>query len=125
MAPFTKKQRFCRRFNGTTYFKPRGVPLSSLEINKLELDELEAIQLCDYEDLHQAEAAERMGVSTSTFQRLLYSGRRKVSDALYNSKAIEIIRHEQILERVYGRGRSRRGQCHRKLQIKQRNKNRK
>ena len=86
MAPFARKQRFCRLFSGKTYFKSRGVPLSSLAINKLELDELEAMQLCDYEDLHQAEAAERIGVSSSTLQRLLYSGRRKVTDALYNSK---------------------------------------
>ncbi len=98
MAPFIRKRRYCRRFSGTTYFKPRGVPLSSLKINKLELDELEAMRLCDYEDLHQAEAAKKMGISSSTLQRLLYSGRKKITDALYNSKAIKIIRHEQILE---------------------------
>lgn len=118
MAPFIRKQRYCRRFSGTTYFKPRGMPLSSLEINKLELDELEAMRLCDYEDLHQAAAAEKMGISTSTLQRLLYSGRRKVADALCNSKAIEIIKHEQILEKACIQGYSRHGQCRRKIIVK-------
>lgn len=99
MSPFARKQRYCRPFTGVTYFKPRGIPLSSLEINILNLDELEAMHLCDYEDLDQAEAAKKMKISTSTLQRILYSGRRKVIDALYCSKAIEIIKHEQILER--------------------------
>ena len=118
MAPFTRKQRFCRLFSGRAYFKPRGVPLSSLDINKLGLDELEAMHLCDYEDLHQSEAAAKMGISTSTLQRLLYSGRKKIIDALYNSKAIEIIKHEQILEKAYGRGYGRHGPCRRKTIIK-------
>jgi len=99
MAPFCKKHRICRRFLGATYFKPRGIPLHDLEINILDLDELEAIHLCDHEDLEQREAAERMNISTSTLQRLLYSGRKKIIDALYNSKAIEITKHELIVEK--------------------------
>lgn len=59
MSPFMKKQRFCRPFNGVQFFKPRGVPLSGLEINILELDELEAIHLCDYECLSQIDAAKK------------------------------------------------------------------
>lgn len=98
MAPFKTKQRNCRPFRGVTYFKPRGVPLSDLEINTLELDELEAIHLCDHEGLNQMEAAEKMRISSSTLQRLLYSGRSKVVDALYNSKAIEIIKPEYVIE---------------------------
>jgi predicted DNA-binding protein (UPF0251 family) len=98
MSPFIKKQRICRPFSGATYFKPRGIPLRNLEINILELDELEAAYLCDHERLDQSEAAERMGISSSTLQRLLYSGRKKIIDTLYFSKAIEISRHDQILE---------------------------
>jgi uncharacterized protein len=99
MAPFIKRQRYCREFAGTTFFKPRGVPLSELEINTLELDELEAVHLCDFECLNQAESAEKMKISTSTLQRLLYSGRKKIADALYSSKAIKIERHDDILEK--------------------------
>ena len=69
MSPFMRKTRICRVFEGAMYFKPTGVPLSSLEANTLELDELEAIHLCDYEGLHQSEASEKMNISTSTLQR--------------------------------------------------------
>ncbi len=117
MAPFMKRQRYCRAFNGVTFFKPRGIPLSELEINTLELDELEATHLCDFEELNQAEAAEKMKISTSTLQRLLYAGRKKIADALYSSKAIKIEKHDDILEnpsnspeKNYGRG-NRRGRC--------------
>ena len=99
MAPFCRKQRLCRRFLGANYYKPRGIPLNKLEVNILELDELEAIHLCDHEDLDQKQAAEKMQVSTSTLQRLLYSGRKKIIDALYTAKAIKILKHEQILEK--------------------------
>jgi predicted DNA-binding protein (UPF0251 family)/predicted Fe-Mo cluster-binding NifX family protein len=99
MSPFCRKQRVCRNFAGATYFKPRGIPLRDLEINTLELDELEAIHFCDYEDLEQRQAAEKMNISTSTLQRLLYSGRKKIIDALYNSKAIKIIKPEHVFEK--------------------------
>ena len=98
MPPFIKKSRFCRWFDGADYFKPRGVALSELQINELALDELEAIHLCDFEELEQKNAAKKMQISTSTLQRLLYSGRKKVIDALYNSKALKIFRHTDIKE---------------------------
>lgn len=98
MAPFVKKKRFCRCFDGANYFKPRGIPLDSLEVNELALDELEAIHLCDSEELEQKAAAEKMKISTSTLQRLLYSGRKKIIDALYNSKALKISKHDDIAE---------------------------
>lgn len=96
MSPFIKKHRLCRPFNGVQFFKPRGIPLSNLEINILELDELEAIHLCDYESLAQLDAAKKMNISDSTLQRLLYSGRKKIADALYASKAIQINTPESI-----------------------------
>jgi len=98
MSPFSTKERYCRAFDGATYFKPRGVPLRKLHINELALDELEAIHLCDYEDLNQTEAAKKMKISSSTLQRLLYSGRKKIIDALYSSKAIKISRPDQVSE---------------------------
>lgn len=96
MSPFMRKKRFCRPFNGVTFFKPRGVPLSELEINILELDELEAIHLCDYEELSQIDAAKRMNISDSTLQRLLYSGRKKIADAIYSAKALQVNTPESI-----------------------------
>ncbi len=104
MAPFTVKSRYCRSFDGATYFKPQGIPMRHLQIIKLELDELEAIHLCDYEGLDQAETAKKMKISSSTVQRLLYSGRKKIIDALYTSKAIEILKPPQVSEYTEPRG---------------------
>jgi len=98
MSPFRRRKRFCRAFDGINFFKPQGIPMHQLEILRLNLDELEAIHLCDYEDLNQAQAAEKMQISTGTLQRLLYAGRKKIADALYSSKAIQIDRHEDIKE---------------------------
>lgn len=64
--------------------------MSQLEKLVLDIDELEAMKLCDYENLDQSNAAERMEVSRGTVQRLLYSGRQKLVDALIHSKAIVI-----------------------------------
>jgi predicted DNA-binding protein (UPF0251 family) len=112
MSPFRIKKRYCRIFGGATYFKPRGVPLRKLQINELALDELEAVHLCDYEDFSQAEAAEKMKISSSTLQRLLYSGRRMVIDALYKSKAISISKPNQVCEYdQWGNGYRGRGRC--------------
>lgn len=73
-----------------TYFKPRAVPLSELDQVDLGLDELEALRLKELEDLDQDQAARKMKISVSTFQRILHSAHRKVSDALINGKAIAI-----------------------------------
>lgn len=75
---------------GVTFFKPAGVPISALGITTVHLDELEAMRLVDAEGLHQAQAAERMGVSQSTVARLLETGRKKVAGALVNGMALEI-----------------------------------
>lgn len=77
-----------------TYFKPRAVPLSVLEEVDLNIDELEALRLCDFKNLEQKEAAKRMKVSQSTLQRILTSARKKVAGALIEGKAIKITRTE-------------------------------
>lgn len=74
-----------------TYFKPRAIPLSELEEVDLAMDELEALRLCDYAGLEQGAAAKKMGVSQSTLQRTLAAARRKIAEALTESKAIRII----------------------------------
>mgnify|MGYP006290740149 CR=1 FL=1 len=64
--------------------------MSDLDRVLLNVDELEAMKLCDYEGLDQTQAAERMEISRGTVQRLLYSGRKKLIDAIINTKAITI-----------------------------------
>lgn len=88
--PRSKKLRRCRKLSDEKIFKPVGIPGFELDEVKLELDEFEAIRLCDYEDKSQIQASEAMGVSRATVQRLLLSARKKIVDALLHSKRISI-----------------------------------
>ena len=83
----------CRRvafLPQATYFKPSGVPLRVLDEIILHIEEAEAIRLKDLNGMEQEEAAEKMNISRPTFQRVLASARRKIADALLNSKAVRI-----------------------------------
>jgi predicted DNA-binding protein (UPF0251 family) len=83
----------CRQVAGwpeRNYFKPRGVPLTSLQEVTMSVDEFEAIRLADLEGLYQEQAAERMGISRPTFGRIIESAHQKVADALANGKALKI-----------------------------------
>lgn len=71
-----------------TYFKPRGLPLTSLKEVRLTVEELEALRLADMEGLDGAEASRLMGVSRHTFGRVLKSARRTVAEALVVGKAL-------------------------------------
>jgi uncharacterized protein len=71
-------------------FKPKGVPLSTLETVPLGLDELEAVRLADLEGLYQEEAAVKMGISRQTFGNIVESARKKIADALVHGKALMI-----------------------------------
>lgn len=73
-----------------TYFKPRGVPLNQLEQVEITFDELETLRLSNIEKLSQSEAAEKMKIHQSTFQRTLTRAREKLTDSLVNGKAIKI-----------------------------------
>jgi uncharacterized protein len=75
---------------GTTYFKPRGIPLMDLEEVVLGFDEYEALRLADLDGLYHEAAAEKMGISRATFGRILASAHRTVADALINGRAIKI-----------------------------------
>ena len=83
----------CRRIRckpDTNYFKPRGIPLDSLEEVNLTLDELEAVRLADLEGSYQADAAEKMDVSRQTFGNIIKSAHKKIADVLLNAKALKI-----------------------------------
>jgi predicted DNA-binding protein (UPF0251 family) len=87
------RPRLCRRirFNpDVTYFKPQGVPLSSLEVIELTIEEAEALRLRNMNDLDQEECAKLMNTSQSTFQRILSSAYKKTTEALIKGKAIKI-----------------------------------
>ena len=84
------KQRLVKFEPNVTYFKPRGIPLSTLEEVNLTVDEIETLRLKDIEDLDQKECAKKMKISTSTFQRILNSAHRKIAQALIGGRAIRI-----------------------------------
>ncbi len=89
------RPRLCRRirFNpNVTYFKPQGVPLRFLEVVELTTEEAEALRLKNIKDLDQEEAAKKMNTSQSTFQRILSSAYKKITEALIEGKAIKIIK---------------------------------
>ena len=78
-------------FPNVTYYKPQGVPMISLKIVELTLEETEALRLKNIEDFNQTKCAQQMKTSQSTFQRILYSAQKKVSKAIINGMAIRII----------------------------------
>ena len=53
-------------------------------------EEIEAIYLMDYKNLYQEDAAISMGVSRTTFSRIIKSARTKLATALINGKKIQI-----------------------------------
>jgi len=87
------RPRLCRRirFNpNITYFKPQGVPMRDLKIIELTTEEVEALRLKNIKDLDQIKCAKMMKTSQSTFQRILSSAYKKITQALIEGKAIKI-----------------------------------
>jgi len=73
-----------------TYFKPQGIRIRNLEIIELTFDEIECVRLSEIKELSQVDAAKKMKIHQSTFQRSLAKARKKIADALINGKAIKI-----------------------------------
>lgn len=83
----------CRRISstpGSSYFKPRGIPLAELVEVVLSFDEYEALRLADLEGQYQEQAAEKMGISRPTFGRIIDSAHKKVAEALVKGRALKI-----------------------------------
>jgi predicted DNA-binding protein (UPF0251 family) len=74
------------------YFKPRGIPLRSLDEVVLEHDEVEALKLHDVDGLDQVDAAKKMNISQPTFARVIDSAYKKVAEAIIRGKAIRIVK---------------------------------
>ncbi|MEA2098855.1 MAG: DUF134 domain-containing protein [Campylobacterota bacterium] len=87
----TGRKRKCRNIDSDyskVCFKPCGVERKLLEKVIIYEDEMEAIRLADLESLYQQESANKMGISRTTFSRLVESARKKIADALVNKKAL-------------------------------------
>jgi len=86
--PRPRKRRRLSRSPRLAIYKPAGIPLDQLRQVRLLPEELEALRLADLENLTQLEAAARMGISRSTFQRILERAHRQVALALVEGQAL-------------------------------------
>lgn len=91
-----RRRRRVRGRPNRNIFKPKGVPLSSLKEINLGSDELEALRLKHLENLNQEEAAKKMGVSRSTFARILKQAHKKVTEFLVEERSMSIEDSEYI-----------------------------
>jgi len=94
MSGRKKIQRNIEADHSHVCFKPCGIRKIYLEQVELLEDEMEALRLADYEGLYQQECADKMGISRTTFARLIAAARKKTSDALLHSKALRIEKKE-------------------------------
>ena len=76
----------------------------------LAADEVEALRLADFQGWPQVRAARAMGISQSTFQRLLHQARQKVARALVVGEEIVLKGGEETMNGPgFGRGRAGQG----------------
>jgi len=71
-----------------TEFKPTGVATNSLEEIELSLDEFEGVRLADLLGMSHEEAAQEMGISRSTFSRLIVKSRKKIARFFFERKLL-------------------------------------
>ena len=83
----SKCRRVCAEFQNKVFAPQGDMPKDYLTMN---VEELEALRLCDLEGLDQEDAATRMGVSRGTLQRILYAARQKSASALCKGMGVLI-----------------------------------
>lgn len=78
---------YCPSFSA---FSPNGgVECECVDISA---EEIESLRLKNIKNLDQTEAAKKMGISQSTFQRILASAYKKVSLALVEGMELKIVK---------------------------------
>lgn len=104
-------RRRVQKFPPAERYEPVGVSKGAGHEVILSLDEVEALRLADLEAIYHEEAASAMGVSRSTYGRVLESARHKVALALWGGVALVIdggtidVRGDKTPGRGQGRGR--------------------
>lgn len=88
--PRPQKLRSVHRPPQHSGFKPTRVPARFLETISLTLDEFEAIRLADLQGLDHETSAREMGISRSTFSRLVERARKTVAEFLIEGKHLQI-----------------------------------
>lgn len=90
LMPRPPRDRIVEEVLSELQFRPVGTPVKNAEEIVLSFDEAEALRLADFEGLYQQAAAIRMGVSRTTFGRIVSSARHKTSDAILHAKKLRI-----------------------------------
>ena len=75
-------------------FRPEDIHCKDGDCIELTRAEAEALRLKNLKNLDQTKSAKKMGISQSTFQRILSSAYHKVSKGLVYGKIIKIIDKE-------------------------------
>jgi predicted DNA-binding protein (UPF0251 family) len=70
-------------------FLPNKTSKKGMDVN-LFPDEIEAIDLCDRQNLRQIDACKKMKISQSTFARILSSAHQKLANAVIGGGEIRI-----------------------------------
>lgn len=83
-----KKDRLIQMAPHFCGFKPQGVQCKQGSEVTINFEEYEALNLCDYELLKQADAAKLMNISRPTFTRIYESVRRKIAKAFMEGSCI-------------------------------------
>ena len=99
--PRPRKFRNIQPFNLSSYsFNPEsidnGEKIDGLQKIFINLEELEALRLRHYKKIKQVPASEEMGISQTTFSRIITSAYEKITKALIEGKAINIQDHSFI-----------------------------
>jgi len=79
-------------------YKPYGNSKHKKQHVELLYEEYEAIKLADYDFMNHLEASKIMGVSRPTFARIYQSARRKLANALVETREIRSVYGNAILE---------------------------
>jgi len=106
--PRPRRCRWISVFPHVTCFRPDIPSIYPDNEITLTLDEFEAIRLKDLLGYDQEECAKMMNISQPTFHRIIKSARKKIADALVNSKLIRIQggNYEMVTQnQTYGFGR--------------------
>jgi predicted DNA-binding protein (UPF0251 family) len=88
----TRPKKLCRIkfFGKACLFKPNISRCKNFPSIELSPEETEALRLKNITGLDQTKSAKEMGISQSTFQRILSSAYRKISEALVYGRMIKI-----------------------------------
>ncbi len=89
--PRRRKHRKIVAPPGFRGYRPYGNIRNNSNSVDLLYEEYEAIKLADYDLLHHQEASKLMGISRPTFARIYESARRKIAQALVETKEIKTV----------------------------------